>query len=558
MDKFCIHEISICETRQLLSRLKNTKLAGLDEIDASIIKLTPDILLAPINHIINLSIRNCRFPNKWKLARIIPLYKSKGDELMAANYRPVAQLSATSKLLKMVVADQLNDYLTRTKQMNPNHHAYKVGLSTTTAMLQLSDMCHSAINEGQQVGMKMIDMSAAFDCVDFYILKQKLTMYNTDSKTIDWFDSYLSHRSQLVSIAGQDGDYLPVMVGLPQGSILAPTLYNLYVQELPEVMNDDENCKEEEHKVINESLFSHQCMKCGTYICYADDSTYCTKSNNVTELQEKIENSLTKISAFLTSNLLKINEEKTQLMRVMTKKRRQMDGGVGLKLEVEDSNGLKVIEEVRSARLLGCNVSQDMEWKNHLLDGEKAVLGVLRKKLGALKMISANISFKGRLNLANGMIMSKMIYSIQLWGGTSDFLLNKLQVLQNDAARAITRCGRRTHIEVILEKCNWLSVRQLILYHSLISLWKVVYTVKPEYFYDLLLGATSNVHYTRNNSECILNVRSRPNLTLTMNSWRWRAVSDWNNLPHFIKKIKTLNLFKSNLKNFLIETTKRR
>ena len=167
------------------------------------------------------------------------------------------------------------------------------------------------------------------------------------------------------------------------------------------------------------------------------------------------------------NNRLKLNDDKTHLLIMTTKQKRRM-----LDINVKIDTTAEKIDPIKYEKLLGIYIQDDLKWRDYILYNEKSLVKQLTSRLKALKIISSVGSFKVRLMVANGIFSSKLIFQISLWGGTEDFLLNSLQVVQNKAARFVARRGRYTPVQDLLNQCGWLSVRQLVCYHSIILIYK--------------------------------------------------------------------------------------
>ena len=205
---------------KIIKHLRNSKSAGVDQLDTYILKLARKKIVPAVCHILNLSIQSNRFPTKWKIAKVVPLYKGKGSLFDPKNFRPVAILPILSKVLERAIFLQVLGYMDRENFFNPNHHAYRSFHSTTTAMLQMYDTWLDAVEQGDLAGVCMVDMCAAFDVVDTQLLLKKLELYGFDRRTVQWMWSYLTYRSQGVYIEGSMSGLLPLEAGVPQGSIL--------------------------------------------------------------------------------------------------------------------------------------------------------------------------------------------------------------------------------------------------------------------------------------------------------------------------------------------------
>ena len=188
------------------------------------------------------------------------------------------------------------------------------------------------------------------------------------------------------------------------------------------------------------------------------------------------------------------------------------------------------------------------------------MLKTLNKRLGALKKVSKTASFKSRKMIANGIIISRMIYLIPLWSGCESYLLNSLQIVQNKAARVVTKSGIRTPIKTLLKQCGWLSVAQLSVYHSLVLFYKVLQTKSPQYLYSKLSGVQDDFYYRtrlvdnlKENQTIKLGSESQAEGDLAKRSFKYRATSQWNILPVKVRQAETLKEFKTKLRNWVAE-----
>ena len=197
------------------------------------------------------------------------------------------------------------------------------------------------------------------------------------------------------------------------------------------------------------------------------------------------------------------------------------------------------------AKLLGANIDQSLKWKHHVIGGEFSLIKCLTSRLNSLRLKASNASFKTRLMLANSFFMSSLIYMIVNWGSAEKYLVKTVQVIQNKAARYVSKQSWYTPTRVILQHCGWLSVKQLIVYHSVLQAWKLLVYKAPRLLFSRLQ---------------LSNTRSRENFTLNLppittrlgrGSFFVRAVHSWNSLPTDIRSIKKLNTFKKKLKQWI-------
>ena len=377
---------------------------------------------APLTHIINLSISKSTFPSIWKHAKVVPLLK-KDDPLHAKNYRPVASLPVFSKILERVVFNQLVKYLESNNLIHPNHHGSRAGHSTATALIQLFDTWVEEVDKGNMVGVMMVDLSAAFDMVDYEILLQKLELFGLDRMATAWMKSYLTDRYQSVFVDGCLSPPMGITCGVPQGSILGPLMYILYTNDIPDLA----------HKhPVSTSQPTPYCHDCGGTVCYVDDSTYSLAQSDPDILSSGLSEQYRIISSYMSANKLVINDDKTHLLVLGTK-------AMSVKRDrVTMQAGNHTIMPTQQEKLLGCIVSDNLKWRHHILDGDQSMIRQLTSRVNGLSMIAAKADFTTKLMVANGIVMSKVCYLIQLWGGCEGYLLQALQVQLNKAARLVT------------------------------------------------------------------------------------------------------------------------
>ena len=409
-------------------------------------------MLPVITHIVNLSISTRCFPSSWKCAKIVPLHK-KDERTDPKNFRPVALLPIFSKNLEQAIFQQFIEYLESNRILHSSHHGFRSAHSTCAALLQMYDTWVAAQAEGEISADIMLDMSAAFDVVDHPILLNKMRFYGFSECSLNWLTSYLSNRSQSVLIDGHLSEPLPVEAGVPQGSILGPLLYLLFTNDLPEVIhehhpgpNDQEHGPQAKHNI--------HCKECGGMCLFADDSTYTKSSKDPTQLKAEIDMKYQDIADYMSRNKLVLNTDKTHLLVMASRAGHRAHQNYDITL----NTGTEIIKPVECEKLLGAIISNDMEWNLHVKDHEKSMFRILTSRVNALSKVCKLGDFKTRKLIANGMFMSNLISLIQLWSGTSEFLLTFLQVIQNQAARLVTKLSWDTRKEMLLNQLGWLSV----------------------------------------------------------------------------------------------------
>ena len=216
---------------------------------------------------------------------------------------------------------------------------------------------------------------------------------------------------------------------------------------------------------------------------YADDALYIIVGKTRWRNQDKIDDNFCRIKDYLNSHGLQINEAKTTLTEYMSSQKRAKLIGIPPELTVAKLIGDKyhnkhVTDSVYS-RILGINVKNNLSWESHLLGGKKAILPSVRRQIGALHHIKNMMTKKARLQVVNALIMSRLVYLINIWGNTTSNLIQKAQIVQNVAARMVTGHKRTTRQKTLLKDCNWLNMEDLTEYHSLVMFWKTLKWGRP-------------------------------------------------------------------------------
>ena len=243
----------------------------------------------------------------------------------------------------------------------------------------------------------------------------------------------------------------------------------------------------------------------------------------------------------MIENLLVLNSDKTHLMVLASSHKHRKYGNFSIQLDT----GTEIIAPQESEVLLGVTLSNNFLWNQHIRDGERNMMASLSKKNVALANIAKITSFKTRLMIGSGLMMSAIAYAIQTYGACSAYLANMLQVQQNTAARHITQLPWMTPTATLLQQCNWLSIKQLIVYHSLVLLHKVMICNKPEYIFNKMKPPHRE---TRNADNLTLYDRRSFKTTTAAKSFIPRAISEWNSLPFELREVASFATFKHKLK----------
>lgn len=272
-------------TFEFLRKLKVRKASGLDQMPARLMRDAAAEICNPLTKIINASLETGYVPSEWKVARVVPLFKS-GKITDLDNYRPISILPVASKILERAVHTQLYKYLTVYRYLSPYQCGFRKNHSTETAAIVFTDSVRRNMDQGLLTGSVFIDLRKAFDTIDQSVLLNKLTKYGVNDLELEWFNNYLSRRSQVVCLGNVASEQCQVLSGVPQGSILDPLLFVLFVNDLP-------------------SVFS----KCQV-LMYADDTVIYYASQTVAEIEQILTDELACMHQWLQNNNLFLNKKK--------------------------------------------------------------------------------------------------------------------------------------------------------------------------------------------------------------------------------------------------------
>ena len=512
--KIALNFVNVNIVTKHLKNLKSSKCTSIDELDSYAVKLSAEIIAHPLHHVFTLSMMQNKFPTCWKYTKLIPLHK-KLSKLEMKNYRPIAILSPLSKVLEKIVYLQVYEYFTANKLFHPNLHGYRQNRSTLTALLQMYDRWVRAASASQVSGVVLIDLSAAFDLVDSNILLNKLKIYGFDSCFLQWIKSYLTQRYQAVWIDHIYLDYKAHSIGVPQGSNLGPLFFLIYFSDL---------------------LFTLDC----DIDAYADDSTLSSTGKTLAEISTSLTDNCRRVVNWMESNQFKLNANKTHLITVGTGERL---GGLQEKLQVEMDSVLLKEGDSKIEFLLGCEIQANLKWAEQV----EKLLVKLKSRVAGLTSLKHALPFHTRNTFTIGIFNSILVYCLPLFGGCNTSHIKSIQVLQNRAARVVTHLPPRSNREFMYNKLKWLTVNQLVVYHTLLTVFKIRLSGEPEYL----------AKYLRHDNRLGKIIIPNTTLSLARRSFTWRGSENWNSLPVDLRECRKISHFKPRLRNWVTRNISR-
>ena len=508
------------EVLNVVKSFKVSSSSGIDELSGKVVKSVIHFLLVPIIHILNLSITTGIVPLKLKVAKVVPIYK-KNDVHHISNYRPISVLPFFSKILEKVVYSRINDYLHKHNIINPCQYGFQKNVSTEMALIDLHDTVISSLNKKLHTIGIFIDLSKAFDSIDHNILIQKLSMYGIRGIPLLWFKDYLSGRVQYVSFKETLSDPLPISCGIPQGSILGPLLYILYVNDF---------C---------------YCSNAFKFILFADDTTLLITHENIAQLSHLISVELEKVSKWFDHNKLVVNVEKSNYMYFHNKQKtipREISDNLSIKIKNS------VLERLEVVQFLGCTIDQHVTWKNHI----QSVSSKISKTIGILSKLRHILPQRIILLLYNTLILPHLSYCNIVWGNTYKSRLQCIYKLQKRIVRLCAHADFRAPSKPIFVSLNVLNIYQLNKYCMMILLFKYHKCVLPVALLNMFsLNSSIHSYNTRSSHKFHIGKVSKDFMLLSV---RHAGPSFWNSLPSSVLDSPSLNVFKKRLKLHILSS----
>ena len=464
----------------------------------------------------NKSISDGIVPDLWKVARVTPLHKS-DDKLQVENYRPISVLPVLSKVVERVVHSQLNAHLHQLDFLYQQQYGFRRGHSTEQAITQLNNWVLESMDEGKVTGLLFIDISKAFDSLNHKVLLRKLEHLGLSERSLRWFRSYLADRKQSVLINGELSEPHTITLGVPQGSILGPFLFNVYINSLPNA------------------------VKKTRMILYADDAVLFCDASTRQELQIALEREFTKISNWYTDNRLTINVKKTKLMLAGSKRMLSLFEDFELQ-----SNGTQ-IDRVQSFKYLGVTMDSKWNWKPHISN----LLKKLGHRLSLFNRIFHMLDNRTRIAFYNGLVLPHLDYADTVWGDQPGLKseMEKLQSFQNKFAKKI-KLGKMSSSEAL--KClNWLPLAGRRLSHRCTAVENAIKGDIPQHFESFKSTLRSSHGY--NTRHGYLPRLPKPKTECGKRVSYFRFTNDWMSLPVFLRKPMPCTIFKKNLTRFLMD-----
>ena len=489
-------------------------------IDSKLLCIGADVVAPALTSFFNMSIQLQQVPKDWKRARVTPVFKGKGDRLNLKNYRPISVLSHVAKVFEHEIQFQLMAYLVENNYITLDQSAYRPYHSTQTSLVRVIDDWLDVICDDMFVGVCSLDISKCFDTIDHDLLTTKLKYYGIVNNEYLLFKSYLSERSQIVSCNNAVSNISNVPLGVPQGSILGPILFLLYVND------------------VSQHIHIGQCN------IYADDTLIYYASTSVKDVQNVLQCCIDDVSKWYEGNRLVINPSKCTTMLLKGRNQQCDDNSLNVTL---NNN---VITQTNTTCYLGVTVNECLLWDDHI----NKLCSQLAFKISKLARIRSFTSVDILRKIYFSCVQPTIDYAINVWGTTTQYNINKVQRLQNFAGRLLSNNFDYVNTRGLdlLRDLNIMNVKQRAMYFDLLLMFKCIHGLAPDYLCNQVVMACEVAEASTRFHDYDNVYTPFPRKELLKTSFMYNSSHLWNSMPNDLKLLTSLPGFKVALRKHVL------
>ena len=415
------------------------------------------ILADPLTTILNKSIVEGVFPTLLKPANVSPIFK-KNDKSKCENYRPISLLSNLSKLFERMMHTRIYDFLEKSNSLYKLQFGFRKKYSTNHSLLRIIESIRDNLDNKTFSCGVFVDLEKAFDTVNHSILLKKLDYYGIRGLANKWFSSYITDRYQKVTIKGSTSKYCKITCGVPQGSILGPLLFLLYINDM--------------NSAIKHSLVHH----------FADDTNLLYSHRDPNVLRKNMNTDLKLLFTWLCANRLSLNVNKTEFI-IFKPPRKTLQTRLTLKL-----NGTTIYES-KKIKYLGLILDERLSWKAHINELGKT----LARSVGILYKLRGNCPEYILKSIYFSLFQSHISYGLLVWGNASNFLTEPIFKLQKKAIRVITNSDHQAKSGPLFKSTGILKLGDLFKHQLACLMWGYDHNLLPSSLDDLF-QSVRNIH----------------------------------------------------------------
>lgn len=493
---------------RIIDKLKLSSSAGVDGINSKFLKNTKQYSSIILTKLFEQSIQDAVLPSDWKVGKVVPIHKA-GDKHSPLNYRPISITSIPCKLLEHIIFSHLVNFLESNNFFNNAQHGFRKTFSCETQLISFTNDLHHILDRGSQADCIFLDFAKAFDKVSHNLLLLKLSKLNIDNNVLAWIQSFLTQRSQFVTVNNSNSSFVKVASGVPQGTVLGPLLFLIYINDLPTYVSS------------SVSLFADDCV---LYREILDHNDTCILQSDINA-----------INCWSDSWSMKLNTNKCKVMRVS----RQSHECPNYFLNNAH------LEPVSSYKYLGVHIASNLSWKTHI----QHISANANRMLGYIKRNFSLAPVSLKLTLYKVLIRPKLEYAASVWDPGLVTLVSTLEAVQNRSARFILTNYHRTASVTSMKTTLSLPPLSLRRKISRLSLFHKMYH-HNSFLRDKIIARPVYVSSRIDHQHKV----GIPNsITTTFySSFVPRTSQEWNHLPRSIAIITDSELFKTTITNYFI------
>ena len=512
-----IIESSAQEIIEISKQLNYSSSSGVDGINPQIGKVAIEAVAYVLADIINCSFLNGIVPDELKIAKVVPLYKN-GEKNKISNYRPISVLPYFSKFFEKIMYKRIIDYFSKEKTLSPEQFGFRKQHSTFMALLEMQVKISESMDKNEFALGIFFDLSKAFDTVNHKILLKKLEHCGIRGLAHQWLSHYLRDRTQCVYFDGHQSSYRTIRCGVPQGSILGPLLFLVYINDLPLIANQSK------------------------FILFADDSNVFFSDKSAVSLEKRVNSELEMISVWFKANKLSLNIDKTKF--ILFRSHRKPAPPYALKIVIDNN---ELLQE-SSSKFLGVYVDQHLTWNDHILHISKK----LSKNISILSRIRHCLPKHILQHLYYTLFFPYLSYCNISWGSNYPSRLRRLVILQKRAIRITCSLRRLDSTKLAFKENNLLKLADITKFQTGLFMYRYHNKLLPSLFDNYFIqGVNVHKHYTR--TSC--NYRAeRARTNVKQFSIKCSGPQLWNSLPSTITTELSVNRFKIVLKKYLLNS----
>ena len=495
----------------LIGELNSSKSTGPNGIPTEILKMINFVISIPLSKIINICIRSGKHPEKLKLAHVIPIFK-KGCRLLVSNYRPISLLSNINKIFEKIMHKRIYAFLDKFNLLYELQFGFRSKYSTSHALIHMTETIRSALDSGFVTCGIFVDFQKAFDTVNHQILLKKLDHYGFRGVVNDWFRSYLTDRKQKVVINGFESSSRSLPHGVPQGSVLGPILFLIYINDL-----------------------HHSIKYCTTYH-FADDTNLLNISKDYKTLERQVNYDLFNLHKWLVANKISLNQGKTELIYF-----RKSGPAPILNIKL---HGKRLIPST-FVKYLGVYLDEYLNGEAHC----REVVKKLNRGNGMLAKARHFVPFSDLKNIYHAIFASHLMYGAQVWTPKLLSVSDKISRLQKSAMRIMTFSEFKAHSEPLFKKVEILKFTDSISLQNCIFVFDYLHGNLPNSFTETF-QRIDDTHTTETRQACT-GILSTPRYNSTEYGLKCiykKCINSWNDITseiNIIEKNKYVNKLKS-------------